>query len=470
MLQKYNLKVVLLAGGVGTRLWPLSRAAFPKQFLNLFGDRSLLQSTLDRIENLDPAAVVTVCNDEHRFLVAEQLRGTNKPTSIILETDSKNTAASVTLAALNAEKEDLLLVLPSDHIILEPEFFHSAVNSAAALALDDHLVTFGIVPSSPNTGFGYIKKGNPIGSAHYIDAFFEKPTLKDAKAFIQSKHYLWNSGMFLFKASLFLEEIKTYRPLIYNSCKLSMDYAVNDLDFLRVSKPHFSDCPEESVDYAVMENTSKGCVVPLCGGWSDVGSWSSLWNISKKDVNQNTFTGDVIARHTKNSYAMIDDRLAVLIGLEDIIVVSTKDALMIAKKDEVDEVKEIVLELKAKNRSECELHREVHRPWGKYESIDSGDGYQVKRITVKPGAKLSVQKHRYRSEHWIVVSGVANVLNGDNEYSLKENESTYIPLGAVHSLENPGDSYLELIEVQSGSYLGEDDIIRFSDKYGRVSE
>ena len=462
------IKAVIMAGGSGARLWPLSRAGHPKQFLKLHCRDTMLQSTMKRLEGLDVSSSVTICNEEHRFFVAEQLREIDKLGSIILEPVGKNTAPAIALAAITADEDPFLLVLAADHVIRDEIAFTNSVNKAVPLAESGKLVTFGIVPSEAHTGYGYIKMGDQDGSGFVVDKFVEKPSSDLANDYIESGSYLWNSGMFLFKASRYLEELEKFRPDIYASCVASADELESDLDFLRVNKEVFEKCPSESIDYAIMEKTADAVVVPMDAGWSDIGSWSSLWDVSDKDQEGNVTHGDVIVHNTKDCYVRTDSKLVTAVGLDDIVIVDTKDALMVAHRDSVQDAKLIAQKLKKEERSEWELHREVYRPWGKYDSIDSGERYQVKRITVKPGAKLSVQMHHHRAEHWIVVSGTAKVMNGDKTFSLSENESTYIPIGVIHALENPGENDLELIEVQSGSYLGEDDIIRFEDVYGRV--
>jgi mannose-1-phosphate guanylyltransferase len=464
------IKAVVMAGGSGTRLWPLSRAAHPKQFLALHGDDTMLQATFKRLDGLDIQSSVTICNEEHRFFVAEQLREIDCLGSIILEPFGRNTAPAIALAALlSQESEDpLLLVLAADHVIQNEVEFTKTVMDAIPLAESGKLVTFGIVANEPNTGYGYIKKGKPQGPGFAVDAFVEKPSIDVAKDYLELGDYFWNSGMFLFKTSRYLEELKKHRPDIYEACQLSMESTSRDNDFLRINELAFDACPSVSIDYAVMEKTDDAVVIPMDAGWSDIGSWSSLWNISDKDGNGNATYGDVMLHESHNCYTRTDGKLVAVIGVDDLVIVSTKDVLVVAHKDSVQDVKVAAQQLKAESRTEWEHHREVYRPWGKYDSIDNGKRYQVKRITVKPGAKLSVQMHHHRAEHWVVVSGIAKVTNGDKTFILSENESTYIPLGEIHALENPGKALLEIIEVQSGSYLGEDDIVRFEDIYGRV--
>ncbi len=467
-----NIIPVIMCGGSGTRLWPLSRAQFPKQFLPLVNDTSMLQDTLARLPRQHQAPVF-ICNEDHRFLVAEQVKQTNKTkTTILLEPKGRNTAPAVALAALNAltDNEDaLLLVLAADHVIKETKKFHQAVSVATVAAVQGKLVTFGIVPTHAETGYGYIKKGSQQANDIYqVAKFVEKPNAETAQSYLELGDYLWNSGMFLFKASRYLEELEKFRPDILSACRSSMAKVEKDLDFIRPDKESFLQCADESIDYAVMEKTADAVVVPLDAGWSDVGSYSALWEVCQQDENHNVIKGDVIAHDTSNSYIHSQNKLIATLGVDNLVVIDTPDAVLIANKDKVQNVKEIVNELKAKQRTESTIHREVYRPWGKYDSIDNGERFQVKRITVNPGAKLSVQMHHHRAEHWIIVSGTAKITLDEKTFILSENQSTYIPIGVVHALENPGKLPLEMIEVQSGSYLGEDDIVRFEDRYGRV--
>ena len=458
---------VIMAGGSGTRLWPLSRASHPKQFLSLDSDDTMIQATVKRLTDLNVESIVIICNEEHRFLVAEQLRQVNQLGSIILEPVGRNTAPAVALAAMLEKNDPLLLVLSADHVIQDDVSFCNAVTSAIPQAQSGKLVTFGIVADEPNVGYGYIKKGQPEGEGFLVDEFVEKPSIELAESYVSSGEYYWNSGMFMFKGAKYLDELKKYRPDIFKICETSCASAEMDMDFVRVDKEVFETCPSESVDYAVMEKTSDAVVVPMDAGWSDVGSWSSLWDVSSKDNSGNSVHGDVVLHNSSNSYIRTDNKLVAALGVDDLVIVSTKDVVMVAQKDSVQDVKIVVQQLQDKARPECSIHREVYRPWGKYDSIDSGPRYQVKRITVNPGQKLSVQMHHHRAEHWVVVSGTAKVTKGDEIIMLSENESVYLPLGIIHALENPGKVVLELIEVQSGSYLGEDDIVRFEDNYGR---
>jgi len=462
---------VILSGGSGTRLWPLSRGQYPKQFLPLVSEHTLLQDTLLRLSGLAGLqAPLAVCNEDHRFMMAEQLWEINaKPAAIILEPMGKNTAPAITMAALSAAEDDILLVLPADHVITDIDAFHQAIEHAKILAGQGFLVTFGIVPTAPETGYGYIKRDTqPHGAAFKVAAFVEKPNLATAQHYLQSGDYFWNSGMFVFKAACFLSELEKFNPTMLSVCKNALNAAQVDVDFVRVDKAIFSTCPADSIDYAVMEKTDKAVVIPLDAGWNDIGSWSALWDVTQKDASGNALSGDVLTIDTENSFIYTDDKLVTVIGVRDLVVVATKDAIMIANKDKVQDVKYIVEQLKKSNRKEADVHRKVYRPWGHYDLIDEGDRHHAKRIVVKPGAKLSVQKHHHRAEHWVVVKGTALVSRGDETVLITENESTYIPVGMIHCLENPGVIPLEIVEVQSGSYLGEDDIVRFSDHYGRI--
>ena len=464
---------VIIAGGSGTRLWPLSRSLYPKQFLPLSSEYSMLQETLLRLEGLSALSPITICNEEHRFIVAEQLRSIDRSGSIILEPSGRNTAPAIALAAqvtsmlMNLE-DPVLLVLPADHIIKNHAELTTTIAKALPLAEQGSLVTFGIAPRMAHTGYGYIQRGEQRGNGYQVQKFVEKPAQEIAQAYIEAGDYYWNSGMFLFKASRYLEELEAYRPDIYSACMTALENSSEDLDFIRVNKEAFLRCPEESIDYAVMEKTEHAVVVPLDAGWDDIGSWSAVWEIGEHDQNGNATRGDTILHDSKDCLLYGGERLITAVGLENIVVVDTKDAVLVADKHKVQEVKKVVEHLKAEGRSEFKLHREVFRPWGSYDSIEQGERYQVKRITVQPGQKLSLQMHHHRAEHWIVVSGTAKVTNGDQEIILSENQSTYIPLGTLHRLENPGKIPLEIIEVQSGSYLGEDDIVRFEDSYGRT--
>jgi mannose-1-phosphate guanylyltransferase/mannose-1-phosphate guanylyltransferase/mannose-6-phosphate isomerase len=462
---------VILSGGSGTRLWPLSRGQYPKQFLPLVSEHTLLQDTLLRLSGLTGLqAPLAVCNEDHRFMMAEQLWEINtKPAAIILEPVGKNTAPAITMAALSAAEDDILLVLPADHVITDITAFHLAIGHAKLLAEQNFLVTFGIVPTAPETGYGYIKRDTQQhGVAFKVAAFVEKPDLATAQHYVQSGDYFWNSGMFVFKARCFLTELAKFNPTMLAVCQEALNAAKVDVDFVRVDKAIFSTCPADSIDYAVMEKTDKAVVVPLDAGWNDIGSWSALWDVTPKDASGNALSGDILTLDTENSFIYTDDKLVTVIGVHDLVVVATKDAIMIANKDNVQDVKHIVEQLKKSQRKEADIHRKVYRPWGHYDLIDEGDRHHTKRIVVKPGAKLSVQKHHHRAEHWVVVKGTALVSRGDETLLITENESTYIPVGMIHRLENPGVIPLEIVEVQSGSYLGEDDIVRFSDHYGRI--
>ena len=464
-----QLQPVLLSGGSGTRLWPLSREAYPKQFLPLAGDDTMVQATWRRVEALADLAPIVVANEEHRFLVAEQLRQVGAPVpAILLEPVGRNTAPAIAAAALQAMAggaDPLLLVLPSDHVVRDAAGFQRAVREASSAAEAGALVTFGIVPDAPETGFGYIQAEAGDGLRQVL-RFVEKPDAATARSYLDAGGYYWNSGMFLFRASRYLEELARFRPDIVDAVRAAHAAARHDGDFVRLDKDAFSACPSDSIDYAVMEKTADAMVLPVDIGWNDVGSWSALWDVAERDADGNAHHGDVIAVDSRNSYAYAQ-RLVALVGVDDIVVVETDDAVLVARKDKVQEVKQVVARLKQEQRSQAVLHREVHRPWGSYDSVDNGGRHQVKRIKVKPGAALSLQMHHHRAEHWIVVSGTAKVTCDDKEFLLTENQSTYIPMTSVHRLSNPGKIPLEIIEVQSGTYLGEDDIERLEDVYGR---
>ncbi|MFA1286867.1 mannose-1-phosphate guanylyltransferase/mannose-6-phosphate isomerase [Xanthomonas axonopodis pv. nakataecorchori] len=461
---------IILSGGSGTRLWPLSRESYPKQFLPLVGDKSMLQSTWLRAAPVAGHAPIVVANEEHRFMAAEQLQQLGvKPSAILLEPKGRNTAPAIAVAALEATRDGadpLLLVLPSDHVIQNEAAFQAAVTLAATAAEQGKLVTFGIKPTAPETGYGYIKAGAGTG-ASAVERFVEKPDLATAQSYLASGEYYWNSGMFLFRASRYLEELRKFHPAIADACQKAWENGKRDADFTRLDKDAFAASPSDSIDYAVMEKTADAVVVPLDAGWNDVGSWSSLLDVSSQDAQGNAHHGDVIQLDCQNTYAY-GSRLIAMVGLEDVVVVETPDAVLVGHRDRIQEVKDIVSQIKTAGRSEATWHRKVYRPWGAYDSIDMGQRHQVKRITVKPGAVLSLQMHHHRAEHWIVVSGTAEVTRGEEVLLLTENQSTYIPLGVTHRLRNPGKLPLELIEVQSGSYLGEDDIVRFEDTYGRA--
>ncbi|MBV6811715.1 mannose-1-phosphate guanylyltransferase/mannose-6-phosphate isomerase [Xanthomonas campestris pv. pennamericanum] len=461
---------IILSGGSGTRLWPLSRESYPKQFLPLVGDKSMLQSTWLRAAPVAGHAPIVVANEEHRFMAAEQLQQLGvKPSAILLEPKGRNTAPAIAVAALEATRDGadpLLLVLPSDHVIQNEAAFQAAVTLAATAAEQGKLVTFGIKPTAPETGYGYIKAGAGTG-ASAVERFVEKPDLATAQSYLASGEYYWNSGMFLFRASRYLEELRKFHPAIADACQKAWENGKRDADFTRLDKDAFAASPSDSIDYAVMEKTADAIVVPLDAGWNDVGSWSSLLDVSSQDAQGNAHHGDVIQLDCQNTYAY-GSRLIAMVGLEDVVVVETPDAVLVGHRDRIQEVKDVVSQIKTAGRSEATWHRKVYRPWGAYDSIDMGQRHQVKRITVKPGAVLSLQMHHHRAEHWIVVSGTAEVTRGEEVLLLTENQSTYIPLGVTHRLRNPGKLPLELIEVQSGSYLGEDDIVRFEDTYGRA--
>lgn len=470
---------VVLAGGSGSRLWPLSRQNYPKQFLALGSENSMLQDTLARLDGLAHQAPVIVSNYAHRFIVAEQLRQAKQENStIILEPLARNTAPAIVLAALSAvgaghaddgcHPDPVLLVLAADHYIANTQAFHHAIEQASILAQEGRLVTFGITPTQPETGYGYIHTGAPLRTGFELQAFKEKPDVPTAQAYLDSGEYLWNSGMFMFKASVFLSEVQRLCPQLLEDCERALAAAETDSYFTLVPETEFAQCLAESVDYAVMEHTDKGAVVALDAGWSDLGSWSSIYEAGQHDAHHNSVRGDVLTHQTQNSLIHSHHRLVATVGVENLVVIETADAVLVANKDDTQAVRAIVDQLKAKQRPEYMAHPKVHRPWGHYETVDLGERYQVKRIYVAPGESLSLQMHYHRAEHWVVVSGTALVRCGDEERLLSENQSTYIPLGVQHSLSNPGKVPLELIEVQSGAYLGEDDIVRFDDRYGRL--
>ncbi|MGI9326470.1 MAG: mannose-1-phosphate guanylyltransferase/mannose-6-phosphate isomerase [Pseudomonadales bacterium] len=468
-----SLQMVVLAGGSGTRLWPLSRELYPKQFLKLTDSTSPFQQTCLRTQKLCPLPPIVVCNQEHRFLVVEQCRQIDQDwAAIILEPEARNTAPAIALAALQslaagADEEPVLLVLPSDHHVPDKRAFEDLVQQALPAALDGQLVTFGITPNKPHTGYGYIRQGEPRADGSFrVGRFEEKPNLENAKAYLSAGDYLWNSGIFCFKPSVYLQELERHQPQMYQACRQAVQETKKDLEFLRPG-PSFLRSPAQSIDYAIMEVTQAACVLPTPIEWNDLGSWDALWEVSDKDEDNNVLRGDVSQLDTHNCFVQSEDRLVAAIGLDDLIVVDTSDALLVAAKDRSADVSTLVKRMKSQSRSEPVSHTRVYRPWGSYESIDSGGRYQVKLITVNPGACLSLQKHFHRAEHWIVVHGTALVTCDDSEQLVYENQSTYIPIGSTHRLENPGKLPLELIEVQIGSYLGEDDIVRFEDNYGR---
>jgi mannose-1-phosphate guanylyltransferase/mannose-6-phosphate isomerase len=480
---------VLLSGGVGSRLWPVSRELYPKQFLPLVGggasvahgtsadalsdqNPSMLQQTYFRLDGLDiENDLIVVCNEEHRFLVAEQMRGLNTAATIILESEGKNTAPAVALAALQALKQDkdaVLLVLPADHVILDNAKFHAAVMKGLEAADNGELVAFGVIPDKPETGYGYIQRGDSISASSYrIQQFVEKPDSETARQYCDSGEYYWNSGMFLLQATTYLEELQKYAPAMVEACQQAFDLAQTDMDFVRINAEAFARSPSDSIDYAVMEHTQKGAVIPLDCGWSDVGSWSTLWEVESKNECGNVLKGDVLVHDVSNSYIRSESRMVAAVGVDDMVIVETADAVLISDKHNVQHVKKIVQQLQAQGRGEITAHTKVYRPWGTYESLVDDGRFQVKRIVVKPGHTLSLQMHHHRAEHWIVVKGTAKIVNDDKELLLGEDQSTYIPLGHRHRLANPGVIPLEIIEVQTGSYLGEDDIVRFDDVYGR---
>ena len=481
------LQPVILSGGSGTRLWPLSREKHPKQLLALIGEETMLQATAMRVKDFSGAIAVAqkmivVCNEEYRFITAEQLRVAGfSDCSLLLEPAGRNTAPALTLAALSAtanNSDAVLLVMPADHVINDQPGFHLAIQNGLQQALDGAMVTFGIVPDRPETGYGYIQTGDAIAgqAVRALQAFVEKPVLEVAQQYLDGGRHLWNSGIFMMRASTWLKAIQHFNPAMYAACQASMQNASVDADFIRVDKDAFLSCPADSIDYAVMEKLARdqdlniaGYVVPFNAGWSDVGAWDAVWQVSAKDANGNTVHGDVLLEDSRNCLVISDSRLVACLGLEDVIVVETPDAVLVTNKANTQNIKRVVTRLKDENYTQTDNHRKVYRPWGHYDSVDSGEHFQVKRIVVKPGGRLSMQMHHHRAEHWIVVSGTALVTRGEEVMTLVANQSTYIPLGVKHRLENPGVNDLELIEVQSGTYLGEDDIVRFDDIYGRVA-
>lgn len=472
-----SLYPVILSGGSGSRLWPLSREHFPKPLLPLVSSQTLLQDTACRLDEIDDLAdAVYVCNEEHRFLLAEQVAQIGKrPATIILEPEGRNTAPALTLAALFLLQKDphaMMIVMPADHVIKEASCFVEAVQQGRASAEAGKLVTFGIVPDSAETGYGYIQhdSGDTVNGAYRVGQFVEKPDLETAERYLAAGDYYWNSGIFLMRADKWLQEMTGNRPDIVAACRAAMEAGKQDSDFFRIDQDSFRACPSDSIDYAVMEKTDDAVVIPVSAGWSDVGAWPALWNICPRDESGNVIQGDVIAYDTNNAFLLAQHRCLATVGLDNIIVIETADAVLVASKDKAQDVKEIVSQLKKEKREEYKVHREVFRPWGSYQGIDAGSRFQVKRLSVKPGAQLSLQMHHHRAEHWVVVKGTALVTCGEQVFHLHENESTYIPMGEKHRLENPGEIPLEIIEIQSGSYLGEDDIVRFEDIYDRVQE
>ncbi len=466
---------VIMAGGTGSRLWPMSRELYPKQFLRLYGQRSMLQETVLRLDDVDAREPVVICNQEHRFLVAEQLRQINKLShNIILEPVGRNTAPAIALATLSAIEngdDPILLVLAADHIINNKLAFHQAIKSAFKFALQGRLVTFGIVPTGPETGYGYIHRGQEETLdeqiAYQVSRFVEKPNKETAESYIASGEYYWNSGMFMFRAKKYLEELEKFRPDILDACKAAIQGCEESDEFIKVDRDLFIACPDESVDYAVMEKTTDAVVVGLDADWSDVGSWSALWEVSPKDDKGNVLTGDTFLHNANNCYINMDEKLIAAIGVDDLVIINTKDAVLVVNKDQVQDVKKVVEYLKANHRSEYKRHREIYRPWGRCDVVVQTERFNVNRITVKPGAAFSMQMHHHRTEHWVILSGTGEVTIKDQKFLLTENQSTFIPIGAQHRLENPGKIPLELLEIQSGSYLGDDDIIRIKDQYGR---
>ncbi|MCH9013737.1 MAG: mannose-1-phosphate guanylyltransferase/mannose-6-phosphate isomerase [Proteobacteria bacterium] len=467
---------VILSGGMGTRLWPLSRVLYPKQLLPLVSDDTLLQETARRVADAERfAAPLVVCNDEHRFIVAEQLREIGiTPAAIVLEPDGRNTAPAAAAAALMLGRDDadaLLLILPSDHVITDLEGFHGAIEVAARAARDGALVTFGMTPTKAETGYGYIRCGEPLddeGRCHRVERFVEKPGADAARSMLAEGGWLWNSGMFLFSAGAYLEEMERHRPAIVEACRAAIESGREDMDYFRLGAEAFAAAPSVSIDYAVMEHTKRAAVVPADIGWSDIGSWAALWELGQKDENGNVAIGETIMEDVRDSYLRADGRLLAAIGVRDLLVVVTADAVLVASRDAAQDVRKVVERLIASGSERHHAHLEVFRPWGSYQCLDAGERFQVKQLTVKPGGRLSLQKHKHRAEHWVVVSGTARVTRGEEVFDLGPNESTFIPVGSLHRLENLASEVLRVIEIQSGDYLGEDDIERFDDVYGRV--
>jgi len=467
---------VILSGGSGSRLWPLSRELNPKQFLPLVDNDSMLQGTLNRLQGLEGLAEpIVVCNESHRFLVAEQLRAIGyEHSTIILEPTGRNTAPAISVAALHLQArqgDPVMLVLPADHVITNLDVFHNTLAIGLDLAEQGKLVTFGIVPDCPETGYGYIQQGEALNAAklaYQVARFVEKPDAETAQTYLDKGEYYWNSGMFMFRCSVLLEELEKFNSEMLTSTEQALNKAASDFDFVRLDKESFEACPSDSIDYAVMEKTAESVVVPLDANWNDVGAWDALWDIGDKDEHGNVVHGDIISDAVKNSYIHAGNRLVAAIGMEDCVIVETADAVLVADKKQAQSVKKVVEHLKASQRDEAFLHQRVYRPWGSYETLEEEHRFKVKRIIVNPGAALSLQMHHHRAEHWVVVRGTAKITKGEEEFVLTEDQSTYIPLGTSHSLANPGVIPLEIIEIQSGSYLGEDDIVRFSDNYGRA--
>lgn len=469
-----DIYAVILSGGSGSRLWPASRALYPKQLLPLVDERTMLQATVARLKGLDNLSdrQLVVCNEAHRFLVAEQLSQADTSTNIILEPEGRNTAPAIALAALSAERQGaetspLLLVLPADHVIRDLSAFHAAVGVAARSAAEGDLVTFGVIPTSANTGYGYIEAQPVEGGASTIDAFVEKPDAETAQSYLAGGKHFWNSGMFMFRADRYLEELGQFAPNMLSACKVAMASGVVDTDFIRPDRDAFCSCPADSIDYAIMEKTARAKMVPLDAGWNDVGSWQAIHEVSTKDASGNVVDGDVLTEDCSNSVISSESRLVAAVGVDNLTIVETKDAVLVANQARSQDVKKIVDRLKEGKREESSLHRQVFRPWGSYDSLENADGFQVKRLIVNPGAVLSLQMHHHRAEHWVVVRGTARITLNDDEFDLGVNESTYIPIGATHRISNQTSEPVHIIEVQCGDYLGEDDIVRFEDNYGR---